>query len=140
MTSRTFGPYHGAVTSPGANANIFLQSLPAIPLIPGAYYKVDWTFYIDGTTASATDDDNIGVIPFGNGAFSSALPLAIPATPAGVTPVVTKYSFIWQYQNQSSMIAFLVPKTVAAGTTGSVYHASAVVTQVDTTDDQPGDA
>lgn len=109
---------HGSVTSPTANQAI--AAIPASDLVAGVQYSVTAYVYVDGTTAAATDDDNMQVnvnatsiakIPY-NADTSDASPYAftIPVSPAV------------NGTNQLTVSA------IAAGTTGSVYHATIVAT------------
>jgi hypothetical protein len=139
MATNSLGPFFGSQIAPGPNTNILLQNLAAIKCVPGAFYKVDFTLYIDNSTGGA-DDDNMLVGPFYMNTYDQ---VAVPASPASTTPVITKYSFAWQYTpgkpgTQTLLVVKTGPATTASG--GSVYHACAVLTQIDSADDLPSEA
>jgi hypothetical protein len=103
----------GQVTSPGAGANISGFIGPAS--LPAGTYQVVVAVYIDGTPAPATDDDNMKL----NISGGLQTHLSVPSNGQVVT-----YTF-YTTLNGAQTIDVI---TNNAGTAGSVYHASLLVT------------
>ena len=98
-----------SITSPGAGGNA--SGTIAAANLPAGLYEVTVVAYIDGTVAAATDDDNLKI----NQSAGAQTHLAVPSN--------------GQVSTTRMILAFTGSQTIsvqviAAGTAGSVYHAS----------------
>jgi hypothetical protein len=99
---------YGTATSPGAFTNVAATSA-----LPAGLYTVTVTGYLSGTTAAATDDDNMQLV-----AAAAGLGRILVNTGGGVATLTVPY--------QSPGGVQLIAQTIGAGTAASVYHASIV--------------
>jgi hypothetical protein len=106
----------GTITSPGAGVNIAVTSA-----IPAGSYQVTVAFELSGTVAAGTDNNNISL-----------------GCSGGTPAAVTLENNIGTNEQIFGPIAFYNPgnaftlKTIAAGTSGSVYSATITAVQSST--------
>lgn len=112
----------GVVTAPGISATI--AQIAAGSLVQGQAYNAAIRYYFTGTPADPNDTDNLRLKY--NNAFPASQQLNIPA----VINAVQEYDF--EFVCTNTLGGFVVLCSPNAATAGAVYHASIVLTPIDT--------
>jgi hypothetical protein len=133
MAKQTLINSNGPVTGPAAGAtlaSITVAAAQAAGWQNGTWFTYVITAYIDGTTAVATDDDNVKLLI--NGA-QLANKMSVNGNGNTAAPLST-YEGNAQWNGVNAPIQF---ETNAAGTGTAIYHGTVTATAIDTTDDLP---
>jgi hypothetical protein len=135
MARQTIVNSNGGLTGPAAGAT--MASVTVAAAQAAGWQAGTWFFwrilcYINGTTAQATDDDNVKILT--NGAqLANKLSVASNAT-TGTPATISEFTGNAQWNGVNAPIQF---ETNAAGTSTAVYHGTVFATAIDTTDDLP---
>ena len=135
MAKATIINSNGPVITPAAGATLASVTVAAAQAKGwqnGTVFYFKIVAYINGTTVETVDDDNVKILENGT---QIAAGISVPSNPTSGTPAsptVFEGNAIWNGVNAPIQI-----ETIGAGTTGSVYHATVMATQIDTTDDLP---
>jgi hypothetical protein len=109
---------HGVVTGPGVGANIV--TIAAGNLVLGTSYQLDVYYYLNGTTASPADDDNIRIV------FNGATVMILPWDGAITTGGPPLHASI--VSPPSNGVGAIQVQAIGAATGTAIYHVTIVAT------------